>query len=239
LPRSEYLSLSVILFLLLTIKSSPFLSPFPFSINHSLNCRNASVRPEEGPFTVCRVMASNGMGGIENHPYKCLMGSTHVRVMSRVLIGYQLVFGSIVSLIALPFFLWVGVLTLIVCSSSIVALHKRNSALLLPIVVHLYLTLLLLLFLGGFIFFANIFFNKRSSQVFQSEYDTESLFFMDTERFAVILHLLNILLLLFHMWNISVISSCRKFFDSGRLSVYESQLETLNRQRRSTQQIIV
>eukprot|EP00080_Pristionchus_pacificus_P011029 PDM71049.1 hypothetical protein PRIPAC_44445 [Pristionchus pacificus] len=51
--------------------------------------------------------------------------------------------------------------------------------------------------------------------VYLSEYDTESLFFMDTERFAVFLHLLNILLLLFHMWHLSVISSCRKFFDSG------------------------
>ncbi|GMS95676.1 hypothetical protein PENTCL1PPCAC_17851, partial [Pristionchus entomophagus] len=201
--------------------------------------RNDSVRPENLPLVVKISMASNGYGGMETIPYKCLMGSVHVQTMTRFIIFYHLIFGVIVSLIAFPFFIWVGILTLIVFTSSLFALKRRSSALLLPFVVLLYLTLVLLLFLGGFIFFANIFFNKSSSQVFQSEFDTESLFFMDTERFAVILHLLNILLLLFHMWHLSVLSSCRKFLDCGRLSIYESQLNTLNCQRRSTEQILL
>ncbi|GMR47980.1 hypothetical protein PMAYCL1PPCAC_18175, partial [Pristionchus mayeri] len=164
-------------------------------------------------------MASNGLPGMENNAYKCLMGTVHVHTMTRLLVIYHFVFGVVVSLIALPFFLWMGIITLFVSFISVLALQRRSSALLLPLVVLLYFTLILLLFLGGFIFFANIFFNKRSSQVFQSDYDTESLFFMDTERFAVILHLLNILLLLFHMWHLSVISSCRKYFDCGSESV--------------------
>ncbi|KAF8371145.1 hypothetical protein PRIPAC_77574 [Pristionchus pacificus] len=180
-------------------------------------------------------MAANGLGGMESNGYKCLMGSVHIITMTRIIIGYHLLFGLLVSFIALPFFIWVGVISLIVNASSVIAMKRRSSSLLLPLLAHLYFTLVLLLFLGGAIFFANIFFNKRSSQVYLSEYDTESLFFMDTERFAVFLHLLNILLLLFHMWHLSVISSCRKFFDSGSLALHERELNNINCERQSTQ----
>ncbi|KHJ97032.1 hypothetical protein OESDEN_03003 [Oesophagostomum dentatum] len=73
-----------------------------------------------------------------------------------------------------------------------------------------------LFFLGGYYFYVNIFYKEMVVEAFGEKFD----------EFSWIAHLLDVLLLLIHYWQLGVISKCRRFYQYIRVEDKRTTVRT-------------
>ncbi|KJH49377.1 hypothetical protein DICVIV_04517 [Dictyocaulus viviparus] len=129
-------------------------------------------------------------------------------VVIKFIVGYVMLWCLLLMRLPLPpYTIYICLVGFGVCICTVIGIVVKNSTLLLPLYVYIIASIFFLFFLGGYYFYVNIFHKEKVLDAFGENFD----------RYSWIAHLLNVLLLLFHYWQLGVISKCRRYYNYSRV----------------------
>ncbi|KAJ1373017.1 hypothetical protein KIN20_035336 [Parelaphostrongylus tenuis] len=146
--------------------------------------------------------------GTNDRKFRCLYGSAHTSVVAKFIIAYIVLWSALLTQLTLPpYTIFISLVGFAVCICSVIGIIIRSSALLLPLYIYIMASIFFLFFLGCYYFYVNIFHKDKVIAAFGSKFDD----------YSWIAHLVHVLLLIFHYWQLSVIAKCRRFYSYMRI----------------------
>ncbi|WKY06759.1 hypothetical protein Q1695_006721 [Nippostrongylus brasiliensis] len=145
--------------------------------------------------------------GANDRKFRCLYGTAHSSLVIKFVIAYMVLWGIALIMLPLPpYTIFISMIGFIVCICSVIGIIIKNPRFLMPLYFYIVASIFFLLFLGGYYFYVNIFHKEKVIAAFGNKFD----------QYSWIAHLLDVLLLLTHYWQLGVVSKCRRYYSYMR-----------------------
>ncbi|EYC11114.1 hypothetical protein Y032_0052g2230 [Ancylostoma ceylanicum] len=146
--------------------------------------------------------------GTNDRKFRCLYGTTHASLVTKFIVAYIVIWSILLMQLPLPpYTIFISLIGFAVCICTVIGIITRNPSLLMPLYFYIVGSIFFLLFLGGYYFYVNIFHKDLVIAAFGEKFD----------EYSWIAHLLDVLLLLTHYWELGVISKCRRYYNYIRI----------------------
>ncbi|CAJ0603606.1 unnamed protein product [Cylicocyclus nassatus] len=146
--------------------------------------------------------------GTNDRKFRCLYGTTHASLVTKFIVAYIAIECILLMQLPLPPYTFIiSLFGFAICTCTVIAIIIRSSRLLMPLYFFVVGSIFFLFFLGGYYFYVNIFHKDIVIAAFGEKFD----------EYSWIAHLLDVLLLMLHYWQLGVISKCRRFYQYIRV----------------------
>ncbi|XGW27478.1 hypothetical protein V3C99_007803 [Haemonchus contortus] len=141
--------------------------------------------------------------GTNDRKFRCLYGTAHSSLVLKFVVAYIVIWAILLMQLPLPpYTIIISLIGFATCVCTVIGIIIKNPRLLMPLYIYVVASIFFLFFLGGYYFYVNIFHKEIVIAAFGDKFDD----------YSWIAHLLDVLLLLIHYWQLGVISKCRRYY---------------------------